>query len=363
VARGEATVLQEILRQASVALGGRRVTLWEALAADRFEPRASSDPDGMSQPPDLDLYSTIDRWRIPVVQGTRWLGTRAWAEGPWVVAPVRSRVPAPPPGGQERRSRDRMTLELTGLCLGLGGADPAPRVADPASLPALLAHEAGNPLAAARAALQLIIETVGRWSDVPADRRQPLLDDLALVLSDVERAATFLRAVQDRARGSSNRRERFDAVRVVQSCLALERALLRQRGIEVVVEAPLEALYLKGDPNDLFDLLVNLLRNAADATEGRPDPIEVRLWRAGEEARLLVRDRGAGIPAEHLARIFDPGFTTKEYGKGSGMGLTVVRRVATTFGGDVRVESHPARGTEFTVTLPVPPQRRDDAAD
>jgi signal transduction histidine kinase len=354
-------VLQEILRQASVALGGRPVTLWEALAADRLEPRASSHPDDAPPSPGMDLYSTIDRWHIPVTAGTKWLGSRAWVDGPWVVAPVRTRVPAPPPGGQERRSRERMTLELTGLCLGLGAAESS-GVA-PAQLPAMLAHEAGNPLAAAQASLQLIIETVGTWSDFASERRRTLVEDLGLVLDDVERAATFLRAIQDRARRASDRRERFDAVRVVRSCLALEHPLLRQRGLAVVVEAPLEALYLRGDPNDLFELLVNMLRNAADAAEGRSEPIEVRLARTENHAQLVVRDHGVGIQPEDLHRIFDPGFTTKEFGKGSGMGLAVVRRVATRFGGDVSVESHPGRGTQFTVTLPVPPQRRGDAAD
>ncbi|HEX9611297.1 MAG TPA: HAMP domain-containing sensor histidine kinase [Gemmatimonadales bacterium] len=356
-------MLQEILRQASVALGGRPVTLWEALATNRLEPRASSHPDETPPTPGMDLYSTIDRWRIPVAAGTRWLGSRAWADGPWVVAPVRSRVPAPPPGGQERRSRERMTLELTGLCLGLGAAEPHGLAADAAHVPAMLAHEASNPLAAAQAALQLVMETVATWNDVASERTRPLVEDLGLVLDDVDRAATFLRAIQDRARTTHDRRERFDAVRVLRSCLALEHPLLRQRSLTVVVDAPLEALYLRGDPNDLFDLLVNLLRNAADAAAGRSEPIEVRLARTEDRAQLVVRDRGVGIRAEDLHRIFDPGFTTKEFGKGSGMGLAVVRRVATKFGGEVSVESHPGRGTQFTVTLPVPPQRRSEPAD
>ena len=356
-------MLQEILRQASVALGGRPVTLWEALAADRLEPRASSHPHDAPPSPGMDLYSTIDRWHIPVTPGTKWLGSRAWVDGPWVVAPVRSRVPAPPPGGQERRSRERMTLELTGLCLGLGAAEEQGTASDAAQLPAMLAHEAANPLAAAQATLQLLLEAVGTWNDVPTERRRSLVEDLGLVLDDVQRAATFLRAIQDRARRGSDRRERFDAVRVVRSCLALEHPLLRQRGLAVVVEAPLEALYLRGDPNDLFELLVNLLRNAADASAGRAEPIEVRLSRTETQVQLVVRDRGVGISPEDLHRIFDPGFTTKEFGKGSGMGLAVVRRLATRFGGEVSVESHPGRGTQFTVWLPVPPQRRGDAGD
>jgi signal transduction histidine kinase len=152
--------------------------------------------------------------------------------------------------------------------------------------------------------------------------------------------------------------ERFDAVRVVRSCLTLEHPVLRQRGLEVMLDAPLEALYLKGDPNDLFDLLVNLLRNAADAVEGRSDPIQVQLTRVDDTIRLVVADNGVGIASEHLSRIFEPGFTTKEFGRGSGMGLAVVRRVAAKFGGEVTVQSELGRGAQFTVKLPIPPQRR-----
>jgi signal transduction histidine kinase len=350
---------REILRQASVALA-RPVTVWEAVAHDRFEPRASSDPAEAARDPGLDLYSTIERWRIPIVPGSRWVGSRAWAEGPWIIAPVRTRPPAPPPGGRERRSRERMTLELAGLCLGLGQRLGRPdAVAELASLPAMIAHEASNPLAAAKAALQLAMETVRRWTELSAERRLELLEELGLVVDDIDRAATFLRAIQDRARGAFGRSDRFDAIRVIQACLTLELPVMRQRGLEVRLDAPMEAVFLKGDPNQLFELLVNLLRNAADATEGRPDPIEVVVAPEGQALRIVVRDRGIGIQLEHLDRIFEPGFTTKEVGRSSGMGLAVVRRAAATLGGEVSVQSHPGAGAEFTATLPIPPQRRE----
>jgi signal transduction histidine kinase len=356
------TATKEILRQASVALGGRPVTLWEAVGPGRFEPRAASD-NGEQRPPGLDLYATIERWRIPVTVGSRWVGSRAWAEGPWVIAPVRTRPPAPPPQGNERRSRERMTLELAGLCLGMGGRNGNEHLTEFASLPAMIAHEANNPLAAAKAALQLAMETIGKWRDLPADRRLEMLDELGLVVDDIDHASGFLRAIQDRARGMFARVERFDAVRVVRSCLTLEHPLLRQRGLEITLDAPIEALYLKGDPNDLFDMLVNLLRNAADAAEGRPEPIQVQLSREADSVNLIVRDKGIGIPAEHLDQIFDPGFTTKEFGQGSGMGLAVVRRAAAKFGGAVSVQSEHGRGAEFTIKLPVPPQRRTTAGE
>lgn len=373
VFRGDAA---EVLRQAS-AVVGRPVILWEVTGAHAAVARASSHPDPIGPLPSFDLDAALRRWKIPIPVGSRWVASPGPTPDAWLIAPVRAHPPAPPPG-RERRSRDRLALELTGLALGAidrrptgaelaGGTLRSDPLQELAGLPAMIAHEASNPLAAARAGLQLAMESIGVWVDLAADRRLVLLDDLGQVIEDIDRATGFLRAVQDRARGGLVRSERFDAVRVVRSCITLERRLLRDRGIDLDFTTSLDALFLKGDPNALFDVLVNLVRNAADATTQTPAPVEVRLGQKGRELEVVVRDRGTGIPAQHLSKIFEPGFTSKEFGKGSGMGLAKVRSVAEVmFGGSVRVESQPGKGTTFTILLPLPPQReptpRSDAS-
>jgi signal transduction histidine kinase len=351
----------EVLRQAS-AVVGRPVILWEVTGAHEAVPRATSDPGARAFLPSFDLDSTLRRWKIAIPVGSRWVATPGAMPDAWVVAPVRSHAPAPPPGGRERRSRERLALELAGLALGLiergagagapaatsttGAARRTESLQDLGALPAMIAHEASNPLTAARAGLQLSMESIGRWVDLAADRRLALIDDLGQVIEDIDRATEFLRAVQDRARagggGTLPRSERFDAVRLVRSCLTLERRLLRDRGIELDFTTSLESSYLRGDPNALFDLLVNLVRNAADATPA-PAPVQVQLTQKGRDLEVMVRDRGAGIPLEELS--------SKE-------GLVKVRSVAEgMFAGMVRVESQPGEGTTFTVVLPLPPQR------
>ncbi len=360
---------REILRQASVAVGGRPVTVWEVSARAELEPQASSDPTPGYHDSKLDVDATLRHWGIHIVQGSRFVGVRA-GEGNWVVAPVRTRPPAPPPEGRERRSRERLTLELAGLCLGLLdrrelAAAPAPKRTDPlqdlATLPGIIAHEVANPLTAARAGLQLAMEALGRWTEVAAGRRLEMLDELGQVVEDIDRGANFLRAIKDRARGALARSERFDAVRVVRSCCTLERRVLKDKRIPLEFDSALEEVFLKGDPNALYDMLVNLIRNAADASLGHPTPIRVGLALTGSALRLTVRDEGAGIRAEDLDRIFEPGFTTKEFGEGSGMGLVVVQSVVRNmFAGSINVESRPGGGTTVTVSLPVPPQRSLD---
>jgi len=360
---------REILRQASVALGGRPVTVWEVSARAELEPQASSDPTPGYHDSKLDVDATLRHWGIHIVQGSRFVGVRA-GEGNWVVAPVRTRPPAPPPEGRERRSRERLTLELAGLCLGLLDrrelpAAPAPKRTDPlqdlATLPGIIAHEVADPLTAARAGLQLAMEALGRWTEVAAGRRLEMLDELGQVVEDIDRGANFLRAIKDRARGALARSERFDAVRVVRSCCTLESRVLKDKRIPLEFDSALEEVFLKGDPNALYDMLVNLIRNAADASLGHPTPIRVGLALTGSALRLTVRDEGAGIRAEDLDRIFEPGFTTKEFGEGSGMGLVVVQSVVRNmFAGSINVESRPGGGTTVTVSLPVPPQRSLD---
>jgi len=342
VFRGEAG---EVLRQAS-AVVGRPVILWEVSGPDQMVARATSEPSSGARPaavPQFDL-ATLRRWKVPIPVGSRWVAARLGPEGSggsWVIAPVRSQPPAPPPDGRERRSRERLALELAGLALGLiereSSAGPLQELA---SLPAMIAHEASNPLSAARAGLQMAMETVGRWVDLGADRRLSLLDDLGQVIEDIDRAADFLRAVQDRARGATVRSERFDAVRVVRSCLTLERRLLRDRGLGLDFATSVESSYLNGDPNALFDVLMNLVRNAGDASASERTPVEVRVTQDARHLELIVRDRGKGA--------FD---TTNER-------LTKVRSVVEgVFRGTVRTDSTPGGGSTVTVLLPLIPQR------
>ena len=330
-----------MLRQAS-AVVGRPVVLWEVTGAHEAVPRASSESDLRAGLPTFNLGVTLRQWNVPIPVGSRWVASPGANADSWVVAPVRSRPPAPPPGGRERRSRERLALELAGLVLGLIGSPAPDSAATPTPVPpGMLAHQASNPLTAARAGLQLAMESIGRWVDLAADRRLALLDDLGQVLDDIDRTTELLRAVRERGTtrgaGAASRPERFDAVRVIRSCLTLERRLLRDRGIELDFTTVLEATYLKGDPNALFDLLVNLVRNAADASGEAPAPVTVQLEQKGKDLELVVRGRGT---AANLAKA---------------------RSVAeNTFGGTVTVESALATGTKFTIALPLPPQREGD---
>jgi len=121
--------------------------------------------------------------------------------------------------------------------------------------------------------------------------------------------------------------------------------------IEFVTELDPSLPRVKADPNQLEQVIVNLLVNARDAM---PDGgrLTVRTINEGGQAQLEVRDTGVGIDAETLPRIFEPFFTTKKPRKGTGLGLSMAYGIVTQSGGTITVESAPGQGALFRVTLP-----------
>src|ERR1051326_939765 len=349
---------REVLRQASVALSGRVVALWEVSPSAEVVPILASAAAPRPADTRLDLETTLHRWSAPIIQGSRWVGCRldnGDGGGPWCVAPVRQQPPAPPPDGVGRRSRGLLDHPVPTT----PPRRPAPdAVLELAPQPAVIAHEVANPLTAALAALDLTRELVREADTVDPAFRATLLDELAGVSDGMDQAIQFLRSIQDRARGTLARSERFDAAQVVRSCVALERPLARQRGVALQGLVSVSNVFLQGDPNALYQVLTNLIRNAVAASLESKQPVVVTLEQTGELLHLSVADRGVGIPAEHLERIFEPGFTTREFGSGSGTGLTVVSQITRDmFGDGVEVRSTVRQGATFTVNLPIPPQR------
>jgi two-component system NtrC family sensor kinase len=117
---------------------------------------------------------------------------------------------------------------------------------------------------------------------------------------------------------------------------------------EVFGDLPL----MECNPSQLNQVFLNLVNNAAQAID-ETGTITVRSLHEGDTVKVQVSDTGRGIPADVLAHIFDPYYTTKPQGEGTGLGLPIVRDIVRQHGGDITVETVPGTGTTFTVTLPV----------
>jgi signal transduction histidine kinase len=124
----------------------------------------------------------------------------------------------------------------------------------------------------------------------------------------------------------------------------------------IVSIAPAGDISLLADAVLIQRLLVNLVANAIDASApGNTVALSIRESRAGW-VRLQVTDQGCGIPPENLSRVFDPYFTTKEFGdetRGFGLGLTICQKIAELHEASISVRSEPGRGTTLTVDLPL----------
>jgi signal transduction histidine kinase len=127
--------------------------------------------------------------------------------------------------------------------------------------------------------------------------------------------------------------------------------MLRGRILESRVPPDLPAIRV--DANQLSQILMNLLLNAAQATsEGGRITVSANPSSNGETVEVRVVDTGCGIPPDVLPHVFEPFFTTKR-GKGTGLGLSISQTYVRSHNGDIHIESAPQRGTTVTITLPV----------
>jgi signal transduction histidine kinase len=183
------------------------------------------------------------------------------------------------------------------------------------------------------------------------------LDDPAFLTQFRDRASASLRRVTDLiadllALGKSKtpQRRAIDVAVVLEPVVRLMESTARKRNVEVAAtfEPRLPAVW--ADPDQLKQIVLNLLLNAIDTSPaGSPVALDVRRALA-DSVVLEVRDEGAGIAPQQLETIFHPFFTTKE--TGTGLGLALVHQMVVEHGGEITVESTVGRGTVFRVTLP-----------
>jgi PAS domain S-box-containing protein len=136
----------------------------------------------------------------------------------------------------------------------------------------------------------------------------------------------------------------------------LWKAQPEKKGVKVNVQLDLaKGCLVQGRENEIFEVLVNLIRNAAEALPDGGD-IEVKAFKEADEAVIKVRDTGVGIAADDLPRLFQPFWSSKGVGIGKGMGLAVTHGLVKRHGGTISVQSEVGAGTTFTIRLPRAPE-------
>jgi PAS domain S-box-containing protein len=232
-------------------------------------------------------------------------------------------------------------------------------------LAAGVAHELNQPLNN----IKLIAQGILR--DIKAERYDA--DDLVDDCREVVRVIDKMAGIIDHMRAFSRKPEEKLQVRVdvngaVTNALSLLQEQLRVHDVRARSDLAPDLPAVLGDPNNLEQVVLNLLTNARDAVFKRletnkvpPGEVAIRTYLSDDgRVCITVEDNGGGVPAAVQGKIFDPFFTTKEVGQGTGLGLSIAQRVAAEYGGAIELDREPVDRTVFRVALPPVSDREED---
>ena len=208
-----------------------------------------------------------------------------------------------------------------------------------------IAHDLNNPLASVVGFADFLAES----GDVPPALAEPL----RVIRQEAERAATIVKNLLSFARRQEGERLPQSVQPMLESVLALLRNELMALKVDATLTVEPGIPDIEMNPNQIKQVFVNLLNNAAQAiaSTGRPGRIAITARRWLDGVAVSVADDGPGIPEELLPRVFEPFFTTKTEGEGTGLGLSICQGIVKEHGGRITLESSPGAGAIFTVEL------------
>ena len=217
------------------------------------------------------------------------------------------------------------------------------RLAELGTLASGMAHEIGTPMNVIMGRAEYMME---RSQDEGTKR------GLQTIISQVERITKIMNQLLAFARRRPSERRPITLPPVIDEILETVQERLGKYRIRVAKEYETGEELVFADPDQISQVLLNLTVNAIHAMpEG--GTLTIGLRRGNGTLQMTVTDTGHGISEEHLSKIFLPFFTTKEVGKGTGLGLTVVHGIVQENAGTITVDSEVGRGTTFTITLPL----------
>src|SRR5579862_245020 len=237
------------------------------------------------------------------------------------------------------------------------------RLASLGQLAASVAHEINNPVSGVLN-LSMLMQRILTEDGIPTARVPEFRKYLGQVVQETSRVGRIVSDLLAFSRRSKPQRAPADLNRIVRTTLSLVQHKMKLSNV-VVTAALADGLpAIQCDSSQIQQVVLNLLLNAAEATQSKPErrvTVETRRVQDGAAVTLTVQDNGEGVRPENLSRIFDPFFTTKPEGKGVGLGLAVSYGIVEAHGGDIAVDSQPGEGATFTVTLPVTGHSQESA--
>lgn len=216
------------------------------------------------------------------------------------------------------------------------------RLAAAGQLAAQFAHEVGTPLNLISGHVQLLRARA---------RDERVIVRLNVIAGQIERITNIVRSMLDSTRRPVPQLETVDVNSLLAQILDAAQPTLASREVEVHTEMSDGLPPVQADADQLQQVFLNLINNSLDAMP-LGGKLNVSTAAGVDSVSIVLADSGEGIAKDELDLIFDPLFSTKQ-GRGTGLGLTIVKQIITEHGGDVQVESEPGRQTLFRITLPL----------
>lgn len=212
-------------------------------------------------------------------------------------------------------------------------------------LAAGVAHEINNPLTGVLTFSSLMLKKV--------DENHPWKKDLENIVQQTTRCRNIVRGLLDFARQRKPDKKEWDIHALLEQTVTLveKQAPFQNIKINKEFKARIPMLFVDGD--QIQQVFMNILLNAADAMTENGGTLTIRTELKDRMAMVSFTDTGVGIPKEHLSKLFDPFFTTKQTGKGTGLGLAISYGIIQSHSGDIEVESETGKGATFRVKLPM----------
>ncbi|MGD2100490.1 MAG: PAS domain S-box protein [Desulfobacterales bacterium] len=207
-----------------------------------------------------------------------------------------------------------------------------------------IAHELNNPLYGIMNTLELLKTEIS-----PQSKRRKVLE---MALSETVRLSGLLRKMLSFSKPDQEEKQAVDVNTVLDEILLLHEKQLQENDIKIKTEFAPSLPKIKASKNQLRQVFLNLVANARDAMP-KGGNLNVKTSADSKNIAIELSDTGVGIKEEHIKKIFDSFFTTKDSVKGVGLGLSVCYGFVKDHGGDIQVRSQPGEGTTFTITFPI----------
>ncbi|MFI5087923.1 MAG: sensor histidine kinase, partial [Terriglobales bacterium] len=227
------------------------------------------------------------------------------------------------------------------------------KMASIGKMAAVVAHEINNPLSGILTYAKLLKKWIQKVEG-NEQKRTEIRECLDLVESESKRCGDLVKNLLMFSRSAPMNLEWADVNQVVDRCIRLVQHHLDLGNVQLQVETAPDLPVLHCDPAQVEQVLLALVMNAIDAMpRGGNLMVRTRSLPQSRQIEIQVRDDGVGIPPDLLSHMFEPFLTTKETGKGVGLGLAISKTIVERHGGVIEVESQPGRGTTFYIFLPV----------